>query len=577
MDSGVTRWLAFALVPPLTALCGLGFSVRVSGDLYGAGHPGAGARLGVLGHAAPYFGLVAGLFCDHWGPSSTVLVGGVLAFLGYEVVSGVIGGYVALGGSGLALGVFLSANAQAWFDTAALVTMLDMFPPESRGQVVGITKALQGLSAGVVGHVYFGLFHQNAQWFLWALPFIALSVASPVSVALAAIADQSLYRPPQPPPPALLAIAYLLTVSLAAYLVSTPLVSLPASPPAIPVVALAGWYLAWGLLPLLAVWHERGGEAAWLAAVPEAKQALHMLAPDVGLLESLRTMEFYLLACCGFASATSGAFFIHVIRGLATAPMVDVPLLVSVFSAGDTAGRLAAGVLPEAYRWHVSRPKFLCAVAAAMAVANAGLACPLTAGPLVALCLLSGLCCGATSTLLPALVGDLFGLASFGAIYNCLQAAHIAGALTASHLLADGLLGAGPGPPPTALPLGLRAALREPFLCTATIGLGAVLAALILLRRTAPAFAPSSPLVDEPKASARHAFPSIVPDIGGGIGLAGSEAPTTNSYGAEDPSPFDTYGGTGNSSFAAEALLPFGSDLPTSLARSHPPAAHSMP
>lgn len=157
----------------------------------------------------------------------------------------------------------------------------------------------------------------------------------------------------------------------------------------------------------------------------------------MGLLESLRTMEFYLLACCGFASATprvalgvggardplrrtqglgggrseslagacrlpwtpkarpacaaalvrapgmwmdlglscggrsrgggspppraqtggrgrgvapgwgagqtrgwvapgrlcfpSGAFFIHVIRGLATAPMVDVPLLVSVF------------------------------------------------------------------------------------------------------------------------------------------------------------------------------------------------------------------------------------------------------
>ncbi|KAK9856798.1 hypothetical protein WJX84_010738, partial [Apatococcus fuscideae] len=102
------------------------------------------------------------------GPVLTVMVGILLQVGGY------LGIYLAAHHHfsipywamlGLAM---VACNGQTWFETAGLVTCVRNFETE-RGTVIGILKALLGLSASVYTTIYFAFFEPKSIRFLLAL------------------------------------------------------------------------------------------------------------------------------------------------------------------------------------------------------------------------------------------------------------------------------------------------------------------------------------------------------------------------------------------------------------------------
>lgn len=153
----------------------------------------------------------------------------------------------------VAIFALLFAGGSSWFDAAAVITNVRNFP-HSRGLVVGLLKALLGLSAGILAQFYLGVFTPNVSSFLLFLACVVPCAALTFGMLLS----------PQPEPPTDLdeqvtpqwfGASYGLTILLAAFLAGTSLLEHlghlhAVYRQAITVVAVVLALSFWGLVPL---------------------------------------------------------------------------------------------------------------------------------------------------------------------------------------------------------------------------------------------------------------------------------------------------------------------------------------
>ncbi|KAL4452086.1 hypothetical protein ABPG75_007748 [Micractinium tetrahymenae] len=164
--------------------------------------------------------------------------------------------------------------------------------------------------------------------------------------------------------------------------------------------------------------------------------------PELSPAQCLRNTNFWLLFAALTISMGSGLTLLNnlaqVVKALSGAPKEDTPVLVSLFSVCNCAGRMALGYLPERLLHARGTPRllFLPAMSALMAACCLALAfAPLRM--LYPLSALTGFAFGGHWTLFPSLVSELFGLARFAANYSLAQLAPALGSVT----LAMGLAG----------------------------------------------------------------------------------------------------------------------------------------
>lgn len=213
--------------------------------------------------------------------------------------------------------------------------------------------------------------------------------------------------------------------------------------------------------------------------------------PELSPAQCLRSPNFWLLFAALTVSMGSGLTLLNnlaqVVKALSGVPHEDTPVLVSLFSVANCAGRMALGYLPEKLLHSRGTPRllFLPAMSALMAAACLALAfAPLRA--LYPLSVLTGFAFGGHWTLFPSLVSELFGLARFAANYTLAQLAPALGSLTLAMGLAgwlyDRALSKQGSPGGTCIGTDC---FRATFLSLAGLGLGATACSAALYRRIA--------------------------------------------------------------------------------------------
>ncbi|CAK0787583.1 hypothetical protein CVIRNUC_010805 [Coccomyxa viridis] len=430
----------------------------------------------------------------HIGPRLVLCWGLLEHVCGYLGLWLVASGHAVLPYWAMVALTVMAFNGSNWIDTACIATNVHNFPGD-RGSVVGVLKALVGMSASMFTTIYVAAFRPDALSFLFfialgpavlgllAVPF--LDVSSEEGAACAKDAGKG-WR---------FGAAFSVVTMLAVYQLGTSglLGVREGLSPAVRGGLLGG--LAALLLPLLFLWLRSGGllmresqddpsdeetslcndglqsrrqsgdGTVWVhvrSSAPAAKGSDDVQEPllprsrgqDTGAQRIMKPAALTVRECCAslnfwllffvFGVGTGiGLMFVNnlgqLVKSLGGLPDGQ-DVLVSLFSIFSAAGRLACGFLPETFlhRYSVPRTAFLVAVAGLTAgvclvSAASSLALLWVAAPL------AGFAFGCHWSLMPPLASELFGMRSFASLYCLLQFATTFGTYAFATRLAGGV------------------------------------------------------------------------------------------------------------------------------------------
>ncbi|KAL3694385.1 hypothetical protein R1sor_008036 [Riccia sorocarpa] len=423
-----------------------------------------------------HFGILPGIILEHVSPSAVLVIGAMQSGFGYLMMWLSVTGKVRSPSLWqMCLYIFTGANGLTFFDTVAMVTCVRNFP-HNRGIVIGLVKGFLGLSGAILTQLYRAIYADSPESFLFLLSWLPTIMALVGMFVLRSVpssnrSDEStnLYLMSTI---GLLLACYIMTLIIVETIVDlTHLASLT-----IIICGICGLIL----LPLLVVYKsERDDEkiegiglfsppspslkepllappspsssstlpvsAAVKGSNPgleavkkgyisegevsdEGKQ-VHRSKPRRGenhtFVEAVKKADFWLLfvaMACGMGSCLTAVDSMGQIGASQGYSVTKVGTFISLLSIWNFLGKLGFGMISEIclHRYRVPRPVFLALSQATTSIGHLVIAVAFP-GSLYVGSLVIGLCYGAQWSLMPAITSEIFGLMSFGTLFNAIS------------------------------------------------------------------------------------------------------------------------------------------------------------
>ncbi|XP_059657417.1 protein NUCLEAR FUSION DEFECTIVE 4-like [Cornus florida] len=459
------------------------------------------AILGVAKDLGDSIGFIAGSLCEILPIWVILCIGVVQNFLGYGLLWLIVTQRLpSLPLWVLCICIFVGTNGETYFNTGALVSCVQNFP-KSRGPVVGILKGFAGLSGAIITQIYaminapdeaslIFMVAVGPSIVVFSLMFIVRPVGGHRQVRAS---DQSSFLFVYTV--CLILAAYVLGVLLLEDLVglSQTLVTLCA-------IVLIVLVLLPIIIPILLVFFaeprssteesllnepqkqesnnfeqegnevifsevedEKGSDIDLLPSSERQKRIAHLQAKlfqaaaegavrvkrrkgprrgeDFTLMQALVKADFWLIFASLVLASGSGLTVIDNLGQMCESlGFSNTQVFVSMISIWNFLGRVGGGYFSEIIikKYAYPRPVTMAVVQVIMAIGLFfyAMAWP---GAIYVVTVLIGLGYGAHWAIVPAAVSELFGLKSFGALYNFLTLASPVGSLIFSGVIASGI------------------------------------------------------------------------------------------------------------------------------------------
>ncbi|EOY22495.1 Major facilitator protein [Theobroma cacao] len=459
------------------------------------------AILGVAKDLGDSIGFVAGSCCEILPMWVILLIGVVQNFVGYGLVWLVIANILPdLPLWVLCVAIFVGTNGETYYNTAALVSCVQNFP-KSRGPVVGILKGFAGLSGAILTQVYTMINFPNEAALIFMVAVGPSIVVIALMFIVRPVGGHKQVRPSDGSSflftysVCLILAAYLLGVLVLedivginqtlVTLLGVLLIILILLPVIIPILLVFASEpsppVEENLLPkpekqesgrfeqneneviLSEVEDEKPPEVDSLPLLERQKRIAHLQAKlfqaaaegavrvkrkrgprrgeDFTLLQALIKADFWLMFFSLVLAAGSGLTVIDNLGQICQSlGYSDTSIFVSMVSIFNFLGRVGGGYFSETIirKYAFPRPVAMAVVQVIMAfgLLYYALGWP---GQIYVTTVLTGLGYGAHWAIVPASASELFGLKSFGALYNFLALASPAGSLIFSGAIASGI------------------------------------------------------------------------------------------------------------------------------------------
>ncbi|KAG6554318.1 hypothetical protein Mapa_004234 [Marchantia paleacea] len=417
-------------------------------------------------------GLLAGFLSEYLPPQIILLTGAGVGFLGYGSTWLIISERIAPPSLWqMCIVMFLGGNSSTWMNTACLTTCLRNFP-QSRGPVTGILKGFVGLSTAIFTVICSSLFSGSSSAFVLLLAFVPLFTCMVGAVFLREVPvcpgpeedleEQSCFNSLNI---AAVAIAvYLLGYTLSAdnlspfvkQFLAWVLLVFILSPIIVPArLFVHNWFLLqktgkkrtsfYGSQesscdvkePLLHKIVTAAAEAQHenqdlvvdqkRFADDEDEETAHRRGKQLGdnysLWQASVSLDFWLLFVGFLTGVGAGMATINNVAQIGgSLGYSDVTMFVSLISIFGFFGRLISGTLSEYYfrSRGIPRTAWMAASKILMIVGYLILAFPVP-GSLHIGSIIVGCCFGFHVTIMVPVASEMFGLRSFGVIYNVLN------------------------------------------------------------------------------------------------------------------------------------------------------------
>ncbi|KAG2678520.1 hypothetical protein I3760_11G006300 [Carya illinoinensis] len=459
------------------------------------------AILGVVKDLGDSIGFVAGSLSEVLPIWVILLIGVVQNFVGYGLLWLVVAGMVpSLPLWVLCIAIFVGTNGETYFNTAALVSCVQNFP-KSRGPIVGILKGFAGLSGAILTQIYLMMNFPDQSSLIFMIAVGPSIVVLALMFILRPVGGHKQVRPSDGRSFLFTySLCLILAVYLLGVLLLEDLIDLKQTVIVLLAVLLIILILLPVLIPVLMVFFsksrppaeesllsetqkqesgnsEQDGNEVILSEVEDEKSPEVDLLPaserqkriahlqlklfqaaaegavrikrrkgprrgeDFTLLQALKKADFLLIFFSLVLASGTGLTVIDNLGQICQSlGYTDSSIYVSMISIWNFLGRVGGGYFSELVVRKFAYPRPV-----TMAVAQVVMAIGLFyytmgwPGQIYVVTVLIGLGYGAHWAIVPASASELFGLKSFGALYNFLTLASTAGSLIFSGVIASGI------------------------------------------------------------------------------------------------------------------------------------------
>ncbi|KAK3183147.1 hypothetical protein Dsin_030433 [Dipteronia sinensis] len=494
------RWLVFVCAMWVQSWAGIGY---LFGSISPVIKTAMGynqrqiAILGVAKDLGDSIGFVAGTMIEFLPVWSVMLIGAVQNVVGYGLVWLIVTNRLpALPLWVLCIAIFVGTNGETYFNTAALVSCVQNFP-KNRGPVVGILKGFAGLSGAILTQIYAIINSPNEA----SLIFLVAVGPSMVAIALMFIIRPVRgHKQVRSSDSSGFLFTYSVCLVLAAYMLGILLLEDLVDVNQTLITILAAFLIVLILLPMIIpvllvffseprnpveetliitesneqetgkgevifseLEDEKPPEVDSLPASERQKRIAHLQSKlfqaaaegavrvkhrkgprrgeDFTLLQALIKADFLILFISLVLASGSGLTIIDNMGQICESlGYENTNVYVSMISIFNFLGRVGGGYFSEAIvrKFAYPRPVAMAVVQVIMAFALLyyALGWP---GQVYVVTIVIGLCYGAHWAIVPSAVSELFGLKSFGALYNFLTLSSTVGSLIFSGVIASGI------------------------------------------------------------------------------------------------------------------------------------------
>ncbi|CAH9076307.1 unnamed protein product [Cuscuta europaea] len=458
------------------------------------------ALLGVAKDLGDAIGFLPGILCEIL-PIWVVLFIGVLHnFFGYGLVGLIVAHRLPeLPLWLLCILIFVGTNGETYFNTGALVSCVQNFP-KNRGPIVGILKGFAGLSGAILTQVYTMINFPDKASLVFV---VAVGPSIVITAVMFLVRPVGGHRQARPSDNSSFQFTYSICLILAVYLFAVlilqDLTSVSQKMITLLTVILVVLILLPIIIPIILVYSsgsrpqleeslltesekqepsqtmernmsifseledEKPPEVDTLPPFERQKRIAHLQAKlfkaaaegavrvkrrkgprrgeDFTLLQALVKADFWLMFISLILASGSGLTVIDNLGQMSQSlGYSNTSIFVSMISIFNFLGRVAGGYFSEniVRNYAYPRPVAMAAVQIVMAMVLFFYAMGWP-GSIYVLSIMIGLCYGAHWAIVPAAASELFGLKSFGALYNFLTLASPVGSLVFSGVIASGI------------------------------------------------------------------------------------------------------------------------------------------